>query len=347
VAGLSGGRRTWRGRAVALVIVAVVTVLAFRLIGQVDWDAVGHALAHLTWWQAPVLLGLLLVRQVLNSMPLALYIAGVSPYRATLNDQVAVLIGTMVPPPSDLALRTAMFDSWDVPIAKGVAGTLLHKLTFYIVRYSAPAVGLVILLVRGDELGVRLADLASIALAVGIVVGLLLVMRSTALAHAVGLRSGRVARRLRRSVRPEAWAASCSEFHDNVAARFRGGFARALAAVAGMLAVDAVMLLLCLRYVGVDGVPAATVVAAYLIAFPLTLFPFSGIGLLDAAIVAPIVATGGHVLEAPTVAAMILWRVFTLGGPMLMGVASLLIWHRTWGANVTLWQAVRGRQKGV
>jgi len=334
-------------RAVVLLLVAGLSVVAFRLIGQVDWDAVGRGLGHLSWWQIPVLFGLLVMRQVFNSLPLDFYIAGMSPYRATLNDQVGVLIGTMFPPPSDLALRTAMFSSWGVPIADGVAGALLHKLTFYVVRYSAPAAGLLILLVRGDRLGVRLLDLASIALAIGIAVILLLVMHSTALARTLGRRSGRLFRRVRRRVDPDAWALSWGDFHDRVAARFHRGFVRSLLALVAMLAVSCLMAVLCLRFVGVgsgsDGVPTSVIVAAYLVAFPLTLFPFNGIGLLDAAVVGAIVAAGGHHLEAPALAAMIAWRVFTLGGPMLMGVVSLLIWHRTWGAEAGLWQLIRRR----
>lgn len=339
--------RTWLVRGTILVVVAALSVVAFRLIGQVDWDAVGRGLSHLSWWQVPVLVVLLLVRQVCNSLPLALYIERVTPYRATINDQVAVLIGTMFPPPSDLALRTAMFSSWGVPVAKGIAGALLHKLTFYIVRYAAPVVGLLILILRGDGLGVRLVDLASIALAIGIAVILVLVMHSTALARTLGRRSGKVVRRVRRTVDPDSWATSWAEFHDRVATRFHRGFARSLVALAAMLAVSCLMAVLCLRFVGVDsgsdGVPTSVIVAAYMIAFPLTLFPFNGIGLLDAAVVGAIVAAGGQHLEAPALAGMIAWRVFTLGGPMLLGVVSLLIWHRTWGADVGLWRLIRSR----
>ena len=203
---LNATARTWLVRAVVLAVVAVATVVGFGLIGRIEWTAVRHALRHLSWWQAPVLALLLLARQVLNSLPLALYIAGMSPYRAFLNDQVAVLIGTVAPPPSDLALRTAMFGSWRVPIAQGVAGVGLHKLTFYVVRYATPVLGFAILLARGDELGIRLLGLASIALSIGIAVVLLLVMRSDALARRVGRRGGRLMGRIRR-VDPEAWAA--------------------------------------------------------------------------------------------------------------------------------------------
>ena len=97
----------------ALVVVAVV----IGLIGRVDWGEVRRALTHLSWWQFPVLLAVLLVRQVLNALPLSLYIPGVSAYRATQNDQVAILMSTVAPPPSDIALRMAMFSSWGVPVA--------------------------------------------------------------------------------------------------------------------------------------------------------------------------------------------------------------------------------------
>src|SRR4051794_15550207 len=59
---------------------------------------------------------------------------GVSPLRATQNDQVAILMSTIAPPPSDIALRMAMFSSWGVPVAKGMAGTIMNTLTSYIVR---------------------------------------------------------------------------------------------------------------------------------------------------------------------------------------------------------------------
>lgn len=331
-------------------MVVVVTITAVRLIGEVDWGEVWDAVEHLTWWQAPLLAALLLVRQTANSLPLSLYIAGVSPYRAVLNDQVGFTIGVVAPPPSDLALRTAMFSSWGVPIAAGVAGALLHKLTFWIVRFGVPVVGLAVLVVRGDELGLRLVDLASIAFAVGLAVVLLLVMRSDALARTVGLRGGSLVRRVRvvprfRKVDPQALGDSCVRFRTNVAARFHRGFPRAVAAMLGLLAVDALMLILCLRFVGIDRAeaPIGVVVAAYAIAYPLSLFPFAGIGLLDAAVLGAVTAAGGHVVEAPGVAALIVWRVFTLGGPILLGVASIVIWQSTSGQHASVWRLVRGR----
>ena len=325
-------------------VAAVVTVVAVRLIGRIDWAAVWRALQLLSWWQAPLLVALLLVRQTLNSLPLSLYVAGVSPYHAVLNDQVAFTIGTVAPYPTDLALRIAMFTSWGVPVAAGVAGSLLHKLTFWIVRYGAPVAGLAVLLARGGGLGLRLIDVGSIAFAIGLAVVLLLIMRSDALARAVGLRGGALVARFR-SVEPQAWAASCVRFRADVAARFHRGFPRALAALVVMLAVDSLTVTLCLRFVGVSGadVPWPVVLAAYTLAFPLTVFPFAGIGVLDATVVASLTAVGGHGVEAPAVAAMIVWRVFNLGGPIVLGVGSIALWYRTTGSRTDLWSLIRGR----
>ncbi|SFC57497.1 hypothetical protein SAMN04487968_10851 [Nocardioides terrae] len=331
---MNARRRRWLVRGVLLVVAAVATVVAVRLIGQVDWAEVRRSLNRLDWWQGPVLIGLLLLRQVINALPLSLYIAGVTPYQATLNDQVAILMSTVAPPPSDLALRTAMFSSWGVSVARGMTGTLMNTVTYYIVRFSAPGVGLVILVLRGDAIGIRLVDLASLAVAAGIVAILLMVMHSEALAASIGTRAGRTARRFR-DVDPAAWSAACIRFREDVAARFGYGFPRSLLALSGMLLVDVGMLILCLRFVGVGATeaPAIEVVAAYLIAYPLTLFPFYGLGLVDAVVLATVTAVGGHDVEATAVAGLIVWRIFIIGGPLLLGAASLVLWRRAAGSS--------------
>jgi putative heme transporter len=315
-------------------VALVATVVVVRLVGRVDWSEVGDALTHLAWWHAPVLLAVLVVRQVLNALPLALYIPGVSAYRATQNDQVAILMSTIAPPPSDIALRMAMFSSWGVPVAKGLAGTLMNTLTFYIVRFGAPAVGFVLLAATGQKAGLRWADLVSVAVSVGIFVGLMLVLRSEPLARRVGTTGGRLASRFRASVDPEAWAAACVQFRIDVAARFRRGFPRSLLALSAMLVVDLSMLVMSLRFVGLDTgeVPVVEVAVAYLFAYPFTLFPFSGIGIVDVLVLAAVVQSGGVEVEAAAVAGLVVWRVFTIGGPLALGALGLAAWRRGAGA---------------
>lgn len=76
-------RAAWLRRLLMVAAAVVITVVVVRLVGRVDWSAVGAALGHLDAWHVPVLLALLVVRQVLNALPLALFIPGVSPWRAT------------------------------------------------------------------------------------------------------------------------------------------------------------------------------------------------------------------------------------------------------------------------
>lgn len=323
-------RRGWLVRLGLLAVAVAAAVVVIRIVGRIDWGAVGDALGLLQWWQPIVLLGVVLVRQVLNGLPLAFYIRGVSVVQSTLNDLGAILMSAIAPPPSDLALRVAMFRSWGVPAATGVAGTVMNTLTFYIIRFSAPALGFVLLVVASRPAGIRWAELVSIAIAVGITVGIFLVLHSEGLARAVGRRFGQLARRVRRSVDPEAWAEACSAFRVDIAATFRSGFPRSLLAMAGMLVADFVVLLMCLRFVGLSAteVGILDVAIAYLFAYPFTLFPFSGIGLVDALIVAGLVEAGGLEVEAAAVAGLVVWRVFTVGIPVLMGLGALSIWRR-------------------
>ena len=324
------GRR-WLGRLVLLVLALVIAAVVIDRVGRIDWAAVWDALRHLSWWQPLVLLVVVMVRQVLNAMPLHFYIEGLSVRRATMNDLGAILMAMVAPPPADYAMRVTMFASWDIPAARGLAGASMNTMTFYIARFSTPLVGFALVVAVGGDWSYRWADLISVAIAAAIAVGLMLVLHSDSLAHSVGLRSGRLVRRFRHSVDPEAWARSCTDFRGHVAARFRYGFPRSLAAIVGMLVADLTILVLCLRFVGVSApeVSLTEIAIAYLFAYPLTFFPFSGIGIVDSLIVAGLVEAGGIAVEAPAVAALMVWRIFTVGVPVLLGLGAVALWRRT------------------
>ena len=66
---------------------------------RIDWDAVRDAIGKVALWQVPILLLVLVVRQVLNASPLALFIEGLGLRRAVQNDQAATLTSTIAPPP--------------------------------------------------------------------------------------------------------------------------------------------------------------------------------------------------------------------------------------------------------
>ena len=320
-----------------LLAAAVITVVVVRLVGRVDWAAVRSSLSELDLWQVPVLLALLVARQVTNALPLALFVPGVSALRATQNDLGAILMSMVAPPPSDLALRTAMFTSWGVPLAQGLAGTVMNTVTFYIVRFSAPLVGFVLLAVLARPPGLRWFELVSIAVAVAITVGLLLVIRSEALAGRLGATGARLVRRVGRRADEDAWARACLDFRAHVARLFARGFPRSLLAYVAMLTLDLTMLVCSLRFVGVsaDEVPLIEIAVAYFFAYPFTLFPLSGLGVVDALILAAVVDVAGQGVEAATVAGLVVWRTFTVLGPVTLGMGAVGWWrHEQRGRGV-------------
>jgi uncharacterized membrane protein YbhN (UPF0104 family) len=323
------GRPAWVTRVVILLAMVGVTYLVLQLVGRIDWTAVGDGLEEMTWWQLFLLLVLLLVRQALNSVPLALYTPRIGIGKAMMNDMGAMVMACVAPPPSDFALRIAMFSSWGVPTAIGLTGTVMNMVTFYIVRFATPLAGFAALAFVDRSPGIRLLDLVWVAASALLLVGVLLVVRSDGLARRVGSTLGGLVRRVRRHVDPQRWAESCAAFRGDIADRFYRAFPGSLLSQAAMILVDLAMVVLCLRFVGISAgqVGVGDVAVAYLFAYPFTILPFSGMGVVDALIVAGIVEAGGHVVEAPALAALIVWRVFTVGGVIAMGAGCIGLWR--------------------
>ena len=327
------GRRAWVRRLVLLAIAGVATFVIVRLVGAVDWAEVWDALSHLSWWQPIVLLVVLVVRQVLNALPLALYIPGVSAYRAT----------------HQRPRRDPDVDGRATPQRPGAPDGDVQLLG----RAHRQGAGR-----HGDEH----ADVLHRAL-LGAGRGLRAPGRHRAsarpavvraaqhrdLGHHPGRRAVRRtqrrrwhvawerrlpgwSRRVRKDVDAEAWAQACLGFRRDISARFRHGFPRSLVALVGMLVADLAILVLCLRFVGVDRteVGLLAIGVAYLFAYPFTIFPFSGHRRrrrprARRASSRPAASRS----RRRAVAALLVWRVFTVAGPVLMGVGALAIWRRT------------------
>jgi hypothetical protein len=300
------------------------------LIDAIDWGAVVSSLARVSWTVLPLLVGLLLVRQAFNALPLARFVPGLGWWRSAQNDVTANLLGVVTPPPGDVVIRVAMFRSWGLNPVDGMAGVTLNSLVFYVIRFAAPALGLVVLV--GEELSSGRTWLAvgSLVIAAAIVVALVLVSRGERLAFLVGKVAGSVVARFREDTEPEKWGAAVLDFRGRMSTRLSRGLPGALAALAGMVIVDGLVLLTALRAVGVPAaaLSAVWILGAFLIAYPLTALPLAGLGVLDAALVVVFVDVAGANLEPEIVAGFIVWRVVTIGGPLLLGLLALWNWRR-------------------
>ena len=300
------------------------------LVGAIDWAQVGDALGRLSVAALVVLAVAFLARQTLNAVPLARFVPGLGLKRSMQNDVTANLMGTVAPPPADVVIRVSMFKSWQINPVDGMAGVTLNMLTFYSVRFLAPALGLLVLSFQGIERGQVFAALSSALIAGAILVSLALIVRGDAFAAWLGRTAGRVVARVRSSVDPQVWELATVEFRGRMAETLRKGLLPSMVALVGMVLCDSLVLTLSLRFVGVgaDVLPAPAIVGAFLISYPLTLMPLVGLGVLDAVLLATWTEIAGLEWEPEIVAGLIVWRAFTILGPLLLGAGTLLLWRR-------------------
>jgi hypothetical protein len=323
-------RPAWVRPVVVVVVVVLCGWLASTFLGAIDWSEVGQALSRLTVWQVLVLGALLLVRQTLNAFPLALFIEGLGAARALLNDLVASLAAVVAPPPGDMVVRVAMFRTWGIEASRGLAGATMNMVAFYVNRFAAPLVGLVVVSVLGSGPQRVVAVVMSGAVAVALAVVVSVMMRNETFAHRLGRRAGTIARRLRSSVDPEAWAGAATGFQEHVEAGFRRAFPRSLVALTAMVLADSCILLLAIRFMGVpaSALPAYEVIGLFFLFYPLTLPPLMGLGIYDVVLLGAFMEAGDASLEPELVAALTVWRAVTLLGPVLLGAAVTPLWRR-------------------
>jgi hypothetical protein len=326
--------RSWWRLLVKPVLVIVVSVavgfVIVGFVGAIDWAAVASAFGRLSWWQVIPLVGVLLVRQVLNGVPLSQFVDRLTLGRSVQNDLAANLLGTITPPPGDVVIRVAMFKSWGVSVMDGMAGVTLNMLTFYAVRLFMPSIGLLLLAIVGAETGnVGLAVLFVVA-AIAIVTGLLLVLAHERWAVLLGRLAARVARMLRREADRDEWSRTVVDFRTRVTAGLPAKLARSLAALVLMVLADATILTLALRFtdVGADRLPLLFIVGTFCTAYPLTVMPLFGVGVLDATLLAAFTEVAGLDAEPSIVAALAIWRGVTLLGTLALGALVTLNWRR-------------------
>lgn len=329
-----GASRWQRMRPVArpVLLVALSLVVGWiivNLVGAIDWGAVASSFGKIAPWMVVPLIVDLLARQLFNAVPLSRYVPGLSLRRSMQNDLAANLVGTVAPPPGDMVLRVAMFRSWGIDPVIGMAGVMLNMLTFYSVRFLAPVIGLLLIAFQGAERRQVVVALVCGLVALVLLGALGMLLRGDGLAALLGRTAGRVARRFRRSIDPEAWAAAVVDIRARSADQLRAGLLRSLLALVVMVVADGVIVFMALRFVGIgsDRLSVIDVLGAFLLAYPLTIMPLAGFGVLDAVLLATWTEIAGAAYEPEIVAALVVWRVVTILGPLLLGLGTFLLWR--------------------
>ena len=236
-AGPEKAQRRRLSRSVLIIVLSIIAgYLIIQFVGQIDWGQVYRAFGHVSWWQVLILLGLLGVRQTLNAVPLATFVPGLGLNHSLQNDVAANVAGTVTPPPGDMVVRIAMFNSWNVNPVDGMAGVTMNMLNFYAVRLLAPVIGLLVFAAAGIESHrVTWAILCALG-AVALMLVLAMVLRAEDWADRLGRGAALQAQRFKASADPDKWSAAVNKFRVQMSEGFTRRSTISMAALLAMVA---------------------------------------------------------------------------------------------------------------
>ncbi|WP_161632131.1 lysylphosphatidylglycerol synthase domain-containing protein [Nakamurella lactea] len=310
----------------AIVVLAVYLVLG--VIGRIDWAGVADAAARMHWWQVAIVLLVVLLRQALLGSPLSNLLPGLGVPRAVANGLVGTLITTFTPPPSELVLRMAMFKSWRIDLTKGAAALALYTYLSYLVRLAVPVLALLLAIAQLTASSAYWWNAAwSGGLAILLIVLLFVVSRGEPAAAKVGRTVGSLVHKVRHKVDPQAWSRTLVQFQRDSSENLVGRLVPGGLVMTAFVVADGIVLLLCMRFIGVSAssVSLLAMMTAFLCVYPLTIFPFNGFGVMEAALIVLLNDVGTFV-EADLVGALLVWRAATLIFPLVPGGITLLAW---------------------
>jgi hypothetical protein len=225
-------------------------------------------------------------------------------------------------------VRVAQFRTWGINPVDGMAGATLNMLIFYGARFAAPALGAAIFCIYSFDTGRVVTGVISLVIAVVIVVVLVGVLQSDAVAERLARRAARAASAMSASVDERRWVDAVVDFRQRIGKTLNRNLAPSLLAMLAGIVVDAGILLAAVRFVGIgaDVAPWPVVIGATLLAYPLTILPMFGLGVMDAVIIASVVEVAGAEYESALVGATVVWRVITLGGTLGLGALAMAWW---------------------
>jgi uncharacterized membrane protein YbhN (UPF0104 family) len=301
-----------------MVIATLAVVFGWLLPRIIDYDQVWSALTGLGASEALLLLALGVVRIPTEALMYRAFLPGLSLWRGSEAYLSSNLAGQVLPPPAASVVQYGYFRGEGY--ARDVAGlAALGSFLFPTIgRFLLPFFALVLVLVGGEISGpILVAGAISLALAAGLGAAGCFLLRGESSARWLGARVQRplssILVKLRRAP-IENGADRAAQLRASTLVVLRQGWAVGSIGVAVNLGVTYLILLAALRSVGLSGsdLSAIDAFAAFAIAFWAgAVFPItgSGLGVVDAVLIAVLVETSGGADDA-VVAATLVWRVF-------------------------------------
>jgi uncharacterized membrane protein YbhN (UPF0104 family)/membrane-associated phospholipid phosphatase len=322
----------------AVFSVALVVVLFYYLLKDVDLAQVWAEIQAMTWMEDAALLAIAAWNLATYGLVWMSVTPGLGFGRAMVMTQSASAVTNTVPtvgPAIGVGMTYTMFRSWGYSGSRTSVAVLVSGVWNAFVKLGLPVLALALLALQGNASGARVTlALAGIAALVAAIVVFALLLRSEELARRFGLLAGRVASRgLRLIRRPpvHGWELATVKFRTRTLELLEHGWVPITAATLVSHLSLYVVLLACLRAVGVsdDEVSWAQVLAVFAFMRLLTIVPFTpgSAGVVELLLIAPLVAAGGD--REQVTAAVLVYRALTWGLQIPIGVACYLWWRRS------------------
>lgn len=311
--------------------VALVVAVLPRVV-DVSWHGVLPVLESLHWPAALALTGLWLLGLYVHSFVLTAAAPSLTHRRALTLNLTGSAIANVVPlgGAAGVELNRRMMRAWGIDARAFTGYTFLTNLWDVGAKLLLPVIAVVALARAGEDVSPQVQT-ASLVTGVGfvlVVAGASVVLRSPRGAAAVGHTLEAWARRGLRLVgrdRTLGLAPALLDVRAQCAGLVARGWLRMSAAIAGYVALQAVLLGLCLHLTGAR-TTWPEVLAAFAVERALTIVPVTpgGIGIADLGLVGVLLTLGGD--PAGVAGAAVLYRVFVFAVEVPVGSSALGVW---------------------
>jgi putative heme transporter len=323
-------------------LVITLAVLALIFVGVLpkiaDYGSVWKTVASMTWLEITSLVAVGLWNLFSYLPVLTAVLPGLTLRQAFVSTEATTAVANTVPAGGAVAvgLTYAMYSSWGFTGAEIVRSIIVSGVWNTFAKLGMPIIALALLVLAGGATaGLLTASLIGLAVLAGAVVAFALLLRSEQLARRIGAMLGRAVGKvyalLHRSFDRD-WGAAAVEFRENTVGLLERRWLRLTVATLVSHLSLFVVLLLCLRHVGVSEHEVSTVKAFASFSFVrlLSALPITpgGVGLVELGYVAAMGAGQPDPVQAQIVAATLVFRAITYFLPIPIGVATWLFWRR-------------------
>jgi uncharacterized membrane protein YbhN (UPF0104 family) len=318
-------------------VALVAATFGFAIPRLASYGSVWATIDAMTWAQALLVAAAAAASMVAGWLAICAVLPSIRLRQAAVVNLGSSAVANTLPGGGVLAMAVswAMLSGWGVGAADYVLYTLVSGIWNVFARLSLPAIALLVLVTAGRaSAGLVAAAVAGLVLLAAMVGGFGLLLRS----ERVALRADRglqralaMACRVARRRPPAGAAGSLSGFRCRAAALLSARGWRITATTAATHLSLWLVLLACLRAVGLSQGQASWQLSLAAFAFVrlLTVLPLTpgGLGITELGLAGILSAGAGHRVSAQVVAAVLLYRALTYLLPVPLGAAAGLAWR--------------------